>query len=649
MAGDRIASTLADDARWHARLAALLAASGKFESAASHYRRALRGLEETTGGAPEDDAQRQRRRLQWQFELAATETKRGRRQDAIVLYEGILQVDSECVEAQVNLAAQLAIADASRLEEALELCMRALTLRPDLAEAHYNRNMLLRRLGRQEEAVNTYWECLARDLGDGVVRASMPDTLARVLLPLDGQNSIPKADKACNNATGDGLGNQEGGGDGVTVVCVKWGTKYGADGWKGWWNKCQLFSTALTSKLRAHGNSRCLYVDLDTVVVGNLGELMTWSPPAGMLALLKTDHMANEQRAGGYNSSIMAWRIDSNDDVDSLEFLYSFLHVHFSSVNKFIYKFDHWLEMAHPAAHFVEDTFPDQIVEYRSLDDQAATPPPNASIKATLPPFSLADPTGLPTALQSFRFPTINASKDATGDRDKRMTATSPLCGKRPSFTSSERNVNWSGSQIDSVGGYGPRTRRQQDLSPAASLFGATAAEPTPRPAASVKLETEQEAAVLLPKTSLDKPTLGEDGSIGAAQRARMELSGSRAGPRANSWENVLVNNSSGYGEEKNDLQSGPSTFNNAASRSSPLECKGRRPVSESETAHRSGADSLFEASELERSMQDLRGADTHRILALEDHWENVVHGQHSVYGDMSMNEYILTKSARVN
>ncbi|KAL4114859.1 hypothetical protein PRIC2_014312 [Phytophthora ramorum] len=378
------------------------------------------------GGAPEDDAQRQRRRLQWQFELAATETKRGRRQDAIVLYEGILQADSECVEAQVNLAAQLAIADASRLEEALELCMRALTLRPDLAEAHYNRNMLLRRLGRQEEAVNTYWECLARDLGDGVVRASMPDTLARVLLPLDGQNSIPKADKACNNATGDGLGNQEGGGDGVTVVCVKWGTKYGAEyvnrlyssvmrhcgeipppqlafvcltdnsegidphanlhvipldsGWKGWWNKCQLFSTALTSKLRAHGNSRCLYVDLDTVVVGNLGELMTWSPPAGMLALLKTDHMANEQRAGGYNSSIMAWRIDSNDDVDSLEFLYSFLHVHFSSVNKFIYKFDHWLEMAHPAAHFVEDTFPDQIVEYRSLDDQAATPPPNASI-----------------------------------------------------------------------------------------------------------------------------------------------------------------------------------------------------------------------------------------------------------------------------
>ncbi|KAL4163850.1 hypothetical protein KRP22_005277 [Phytophthora ramorum] len=456
MAGDRIASTLADDARWHARLAALLAASGKFESAASHYRRALRGLEETTGGAPEDDAQRQRRRLQWQFELAATETKRGRRQDAIVLYEGILQVDSECVEAQVNLAAQLAIADASRLEEALELCMRALTLRPDLAEAHYNRNMLLRRLGRQEEAVNTYWECLARDLGDGVVRASMPDTLARVLLPLDGQNSIPKADKACNNATGDGLGNQEGGGDGVTVVCVKWGTNH-------------------------------LFV------------------------------------------------------------------------------------------------------------------------------------------------------------------LTSPLCGKRPSFTSSERNVNWSGSQIDSVGGYGPRTRRQQDLAPAASLFGATAAEPTPRPAASVKLETEQEAAVLLPKTSLDKPTLGEDGSIGAAQRARMELSGSRAGPRANSWENVLVNNSSGYGEEKNDLQSGPSTFNNAASRSSPLECKGRRPVSESETAHRSGADSLFEASELERSMQDLRGADTHRILALEDHWENVVHGQHSVYGDMSKNEYILTKSARVN
>ncbi|KAG7385095.1 hypothetical protein PHYPSEUDO_001947 [Phytophthora pseudosyringae] len=423
MAGDRIAAS-ADDARWHARLAALLAASGKYDSAASHYRRALRGLEDSgVDGNPEDETQRQKRRLQWQFELAATETKRGRRQDAIALYEEILRSEPECVEVQVNLAAQLAIADASRLEEALELCMRALALRPDLAEAHYNRNMLLRRLRRQSEAVRVYWGCIARDLGASSIRESMPDDLAGAVLPSGGVNRVPRTDKRSGAGTEDTLCNQASEDGVVTVVCVKWGTKYGAeyvnrlynsvmrhcvglqltfacltdnaegidlhenmnllaldDGWKGWWNKCQLFSSTLSAKLRALGHSRCLYLDLDTVVVGNLVDLLTWPTPPGALALLKTDQMANEQREGGFNSSIMAWRIDSDEGAASLQFIYNFLQAHFTSVSKYIYKFDHWLEMAYPDAFFLEDIFPDQIVEYRSLDENAVAPPPQAAI-----------------------------------------------------------------------------------------------------------------------------------------------------------------------------------------------------------------------------------------------------------------------------
>ncbi|OWZ22010.1 hypothetical protein PHMEG_0003354 [Phytophthora megakarya] len=422
MAGDRIESNAAADAPWHARLAALLTASGKHESAAGHYRRALRGLEEMASeDSPGDEAQQRKRRLQWQFELAATEAKRGRREDAIALYQEILQTNPNCVEAQVNLAAQLAIADVRRLEEALELCMRALTLRPDLAEAHYNRNMLLRRLGRQSEAVNIYWDCLVRDLGANSVKGSMPQELVRAVFPND-EGRVPRMDKlTCTGS--DTSCNQTSQDDGVTVVCVKWGPKYGAEyvnrlfnsvmrhcgqvqvtfvcltdnaeaidlhenmkilpldeGWRGWWNKCQLFSSSISAKFRALGHSRCMYLDLDTVIVGNLVDLLMWSPALGVLTLLKTDQMTNEQRPGGFNSSIMVWHIGSIEGVPPLHFIHTFLHTNFDAVSKYIYKFDHWLEMAHPEACFLDDVFPDQIVEYRSIDERAEGPPPNTAI-----------------------------------------------------------------------------------------------------------------------------------------------------------------------------------------------------------------------------------------------------------------------------
>ncbi|KAH7463006.1 uncharacterized protein KRP23_13223 [Phytophthora ramorum] len=201
-------------------------------------------------------------------------------------------------------------------------------------------------------------------------------------------------------------------------------------------------------------------------------------------------------------------------------------------------------------------------------------------------------PPQQPTAPQSFGFPAVNTSNRRNW-RPGRVGGRhdSPLYGKhrkRPSSSSIDSNVSWSGSEIESVGGYGPAhsepeqvtrlswassvTAReeapasavQQDLAPAASLFGASSAEQTPRPAVSAELETKHEAAVQPPKTPLGKPTLDEDGGISAAQRVRMELSGNRVGSRANSSENVFVNNPPGYDEEKNGPQSCPSTFNNA-------------------------------------------------------------------------------------
>ncbi|RLN51919.1 hypothetical protein BBJ28_00002209 [Nothophytophthora sp. Chile5] len=423
-----------NDARWHARLAALLAASGKLTSAVSHYQRALRdlGLAADADTEAQDEQQQQQRcvRLQCQFELAAVLSKLGNRLDAIALYEEVLCTDPECVEALVNLAVQIAITSSSRLEEALTLCMRALALQPQFAAAHFNRNMLLRRLGRQREAVHSYWQHLTRDLGVDVIQADLPTRLSSTILPSEEENNqMPMAlSPNCKNPP-HGPEKQESGATGVTVVCVKWGSKYGADyvnklynsvmrhggeltqsrlaflcmtddaegiqlhanlhvlplasGWKGWWNKCQIFSNAVGEKLRALGHSRCLYVDLDTVIVGDLTDLLAWEPPPGVLTLLKTNHMANEQREGGYNSSIMAWcnsYEDEGADERPIGFLHDFLQAHFAAVSNYIYKFDHWLEMALPDVRFLEDAFSGQVVEYRALDEHATAPPANARV-----------------------------------------------------------------------------------------------------------------------------------------------------------------------------------------------------------------------------------------------------------------------------
>ncbi|GMF44806.1 unnamed protein product [Phytophthora fragariaefolia] len=164
----------------------------------------------------------------------------------------------------------------------------------------------------------------------------------------------------------------------------------------------------------------------------------------------------------------------------------------------------------------------------------------------------------------------------------------SPLYGKhrkRPSSSSIDSSVSWSGSEIDAVGAHAETEQgarlswassvaakedAPQTLAPAATLFGAAAtthAEP----------ETKRDAAgdaglgVQPPKTPLGKPALDDDGAISAAQRVRMELSahaGSRAGSRANSSEasgaeNLFPNVPPAYDEEKNGPQSCPSTFNN--------------------------------------------------------------------------------------
>lgn len=260
------------------------------------------------------------------------------------------------------------------LESALHHCAAALAIAPDFREAHYNMNVLLRRASRQNEAIARNWDLIEEETGEQL-RPKQPQGGGN-------QSFVSALQRATGSEPHSILPVR------MSVVCVKWGTKYGAEyvnklfssltrnsstpsmeidfvcltedasgiltthanlrcaplepGWSGWWNKLQVFSPKVSQLLK---HDKCLFVDLDTVIVGSVDNLLQWEIPKGVLALLKTDNMVNEQRRDGYNSSMMMWRNESGKS--PFEHVYQQLRDHFTTISKFIYKFDHWLEVRH--------------------------------------------------------------------------------------------------------------------------------------------------------------------------------------------------------------------------------------------------------------------------------------------------------------
>lgn len=407
----------------HVQLARLLAASKRFPQAAKHYDAALRLLEEVQVAAVSDGNQQSEPcglhlpLAYWKilFELAHVKVQLRERADAIAMYRRIVEHQPQFAEAHANLAgmcvcvcvciasggmqlhcrklmlvlvclsiiAQLMIE--GELERALHHCSAALAIAPDFKEAHYNMNVLLRRAARQDEAIARYWDLIEQAAGEQL-RPNLVGNQSISTIPgaTDHENARIAPVK-------------------VSVVCVKWGSKYGAEyvnklfssltrnsssttshppwedtsssistateidfvcltddlngvltthanlrcvplepEWSGWWNKLQVFSPRVSQLLK---HDKCLFVDLDTVIVGSVDELLQWEIPNGKVALLKTDNMVNEQRRDGYNSSMMMWRNESGKS--PFEHVYQQLHDHFGIVSRFIYKFDHWLEVRH--------------------------------------------------------------------------------------------------------------------------------------------------------------------------------------------------------------------------------------------------------------------------------------------------------------
>ena len=269
-----------------------------------------------------------------------------------------------------------------------------------LKEARYSLNSLLRRLGKKNDAI-----LACRDkVNDDIMQTENYVEKVEV-------RSIDIGAYSCEhtkNSSTSGTSNIEE----LAVVCVKWGTKYGMDylnnlyaavkrnlsiphkfycltddvvslskmssvvsdrqiigvkleasrQWTGWWNKAQMFSGWFHAQLDEN-TKRVLYIDLDTVITGSLDRIVgTYHGP---FAILSTKGLDNEGQdfSDGYNSSIMMWRTSMSKDFH--EIIYKPLLLHMTSVHKFIYRFDHWLEMVLDEADLLQDLYPHAILEYR--------------------------------------------------------------------------------------------------------------------------------------------------------------------------------------------------------------------------------------------------------------------------------------------
>lgn len=116
-------------------------------------------------------------------------------------------------------------------------------------------------------------------------------------------------------------------------------------GIRGWWSKLALFKPGMFE-----AGSRVLYLDLDTVIVGDLGELARYDGP---LAL-----MQDVYRSHGLQSSIMAWEAGAFDHIWAAWDGAGRPDYHPGGDQA-------WIELMVPDAVRLQDVVPGQIVSFK--------------------------------------------------------------------------------------------------------------------------------------------------------------------------------------------------------------------------------------------------------------------------------------------
>lgn len=106
------------------------------------------------------------------------------------------------------------------------------------------------------------------------------------------------------------------------------------------------------------------------VITGSLDDLFSYD---GNFGTLRTgDLQCEKNHKDGYNSSVIIWKDDIAQPV------YEALKHNFQIINKYIVRFDFWLEMTINNADFLQEVFPGQIVDF--LADASEKLPSNARV-----------------------------------------------------------------------------------------------------------------------------------------------------------------------------------------------------------------------------------------------------------------------------
>ncbi|WP_198015324.1 tetratricopeptide repeat protein [Nitratidesulfovibrio termitidis] len=93
------------------------------------------------------------------FHRAISHHKNGQLQEALTIYDRILALKHDHVDAHTNRS--VALRQMGRYAESLASCDRAIALKPDYARAHCERGIVLTSLGRHDEALASYDRAIA--------------------------------------------------------------------------------------------------------------------------------------------------------------------------------------------------------------------------------------------------------------------------------------------------------------------------------------------------------------------------------------------------------------------------------------------------------------------------------------------------------
>ncbi|CAM9433570.1 unnamed protein product, partial [Ectocarpus fasciculatus] len=314
----------------------------------------------------------------------------GEKEAALSSFEKAFELQPSLADAGANAAGLLI--QSGQAERACTLCYLALDGNPDCAAALYNLNTALRMAGRPREAIALAWRWIRERLPAGTPSYASAVSLESLAAASssnseDGANPRPsavattRAELPSFRVSVGGFESEvgkrlvcveeqdAGGASCVTVVCIRWGPKYGPEyvkrlaagvrrnlrrdhrfvcytddvealsempgvvarplgsarcgEWRGWWHKAFLFSRETTLA------GRVLYIDLDTVVADSLDDIAGY---AGPFAVLSAEGMANERRPGGLNSSVMSW--DASSEVNTVQPVHDLLKEAYAVVSE---------------------------------------------------------------------------------------------------------------------------------------------------------------------------------------------------------------------------------------------------------------------------------------------------------------------------